>query len=290
MHTLTQEPLRHHSSSIKGGEAYGPERPPAACAHPVIECELAMNSLECLLRFVSQFMKMTTAPQRRASDRAFDGARLGAGARKERFVVRTFSRQPPVDHLRSLDQFLACSKTQLRTVMRLAEHLKTDQGKILVREGQNGQELFLILSGSVEVTQSGRRVNELGRCDFFGELAALTGAPRNATVTTLSELEFLVIGPREFNAMAEIPGFRDALFKKIASRLRHVDARLAADRADDAVGVAEAQFQGVCPAGPSWPFLARSIMAGAEGREEGPVVGPAPNASPPAMSWRSDQT
>ena len=52
--------------------------------------------------------------------------------------------------------------------------------------------------------------------------------PRSATVTALSELEVLIIGPREFSAMAAIPGFRDALFRSMASRLRAADARLAA--------------------------------------------------------------
>ena len=52
--------------------------------------------------------------------------------------------------------------------------------------------------------------------------------PRNATVTALSDLDVLIIGPREFSAMAAIPGFRDALFRSMASRLRTVDARLAA--------------------------------------------------------------
>jgi len=99
---------------------------------------------------------------------------------------------------------------------------------MLTREGRIGREFFLILSGTVAVTQKGRRVNTLGPGDFFGELAALDPGPRTATVTALSDLEVLIIGPREFAAMAEIPGFRDALFKSMAGRLRDVDAQLAA--------------------------------------------------------------
>ena len=156
-------------------------------------------------------------------------------------MVRTLSRQPPVDHLRSVDQFLMCNRAQLRGVARLAEHLKVDQGKVLVKEGHCDRDLFLILNGSVEVTQLGRQVNELGRCDFFGELGALTRAPRNATVTALSELEVLVIGPREFNALAEIPSFRNALFKKMARRMRDVDARLVAAEGRGAFGSLDTQ-------------------------------------------------
>jgi CRP-like cAMP-binding protein len=101
------------------------------------------------------------------------------------------------------------------------------EGEVLAREGRIGREFFLILSGSVAVTQMGRRVNTLGPGDFFGELAAMDPGPRNATVTALTDLDVLIIGPRELSAMSDIPGFRGALFRGMARRLRVVEARLA---------------------------------------------------------------
>ena len=149
--------------------------------------------------------------------------------------MRTLRRNPPLDSLKSVDQFRKCTKAQLRGVERLAEHVKVDRGEVLVREGQADRDLFLILSGTVEVTQAGQRVNTLGPCDFFGELAALNRGLRNATVTALSDSELLIIGPRELDAMARIPGFRDALLKRMANRLRVADARLAAADGEEAV-------------------------------------------------------
>jgi CRP/FNR family transcriptional regulator, cyclic AMP receptor protein len=137
-------------------------------------------------------------------------------------------KQATVDRLRAVDQLGGCNEAQLVEVARLAERMQVGEGEVLTREGRIGREFFLILCGTVAVTQRGRRVNTLGPGDFFGELAAMNPGPRNATVTALSELDVLIIGPREFSAMAEIPGFRDALFKSMASRLRLVDARLAA--------------------------------------------------------------
>ena len=102
------------------------------------------------------------------------------------------------------------------------------EGEVLAREGRIGREFFLILSGSVAVTQKGRRVNTLGPGDFFGELAAMDPGPRNATVTALTDLDVLIIGPRELSAMSDIPGFRGALFRSMARRLRTLEARLAA--------------------------------------------------------------
>jgi CRP/FNR family cyclic AMP-dependent transcriptional regulator len=143
-------------------------------------------------------------------------------------VVSTHETQTTVAQLRAVDQLRDCTEAQLGEVARLAERIQVGEGEVLAREGRIGREFFLILSGTVAVTQKGRRVNTLGPGDFFGELAALNPGPRNATVTALSDLDVLIIGPREFDAMAEIPGFRDALLKSMAGRLRTMDARLAA--------------------------------------------------------------
>ena len=133
-----------------------------------------------------------------------------------------------VKALKSFDQFRGYKTAQLRDVGRLADQVKVGAGEILVREGQFGKEIYLILSGSVEVTQKGRLANVLGPGDFFGEQAALTrGRTRNDTVTALSQLELLIIGRREFNALLDIPEFRDALLRKMANRLQAVDAQLA---------------------------------------------------------------
>jgi CRP-like cAMP-binding protein len=143
-------------------------------------------------------------------------------------VVTTAGRQATVDRLHAVEPLRACTPEQLQEVAHLAERVEVAKGEVLAREGRIGREFFLILSGTVAVTQAGRQVNTLGPGDFFGELAAMNPGPRNATVTALSELDVLIIGPREFSAMAAIPGFRDALFRSMAGRLRTVDAQLAA--------------------------------------------------------------
>jgi CRP-like cAMP-binding protein len=143
-------------------------------------------------------------------------------------VVSTLGRQATIDRLKNVEPLRDCTRAQLEEVARLAERIQVGEGEVLAREGRIGREFFLILSGTVAVTQKGRRVNTLGPGDFFGELAAMNPGPRNATVTALSDLDVLIIGPREYAAMADIPGFRDALLKSMARRLRTVDARLAA--------------------------------------------------------------
>ena len=143
-------------------------------------------------------------------------------------MVSTLGQHTTVDRLQSVHPFYACTRAQLREVERLAEHIQVGRGEVLAREGRIGREFFLIISGMVSVTRQGRRINTLGPGDYFGQLAAKNPGPRNATVTALSDHDVHNIGPPEYPHKPEIPGFRDALFKAMARRLRSVDAQLQA--------------------------------------------------------------
>ena len=78
------------------------------------------------------------------------------------------------------------------------------------------------------MTRAGRVVNILHGGNYFGELAAIEAVPRSATVTATTDLEVLILGPREFEQMMEIPGFRNALLTGMSRRIREADDRLAA--------------------------------------------------------------
>jgi CRP-like cAMP-binding protein len=133
-----------------------------------------------------------------------------------------------VERLQGVPWFAACSNEQLAEMARLAERLHVQQGEVILREGRLGRELYIILEGTVVVTRAGRIVNEWGPGDYFGELAAIEAAPRSATVTATSDLEVLIVGPRELEAMMEIPGFRNALLLGMSRRIREADDKLAA--------------------------------------------------------------
>lgn len=130
--------------------------------------------------------------------------------------------------LHGVPWFAACTDEQLAEVAHLAERLHIDEGEVILREGRLGRELFVILEGTVVATRAGRVVNQLGAGDHFGELAAIEGAPRSASITATTDVDVLIVGPREFDAMMEIPGVRNALLVGMARRIREADDKLAA--------------------------------------------------------------
>ena len=129
------------------------------------------------------------------------------------------------DRLQRGPWFAACTEEQLSEMARIAERLHIQAGEVILREGRLGRELFVILQGTATVTRAGRVVNILHAGDHFGELAAIEAVPRSATVRATTDLDVLIVGPREFESMMEIPGFRNVLLTGMSRRIREADDR-----------------------------------------------------------------
>lgn len=131
-----------------------------------------------------------------------------------------------LDHLTKVPMFEACSKKELQLIGRLAEDVKVAEGKELITEGTTGREFFVIVDGEAKVSRNGREVASIGAGSYFGELALLQNAPRNATVTAESDLEVVVLGQREFlGLLNQVPALSIKVLKGMASRLRDADAK-----------------------------------------------------------------
>jgi len=94
----------------------------------------------------------------------------------------------------------------------------------VIREGRPGHEFFTIAGGTASVVREGRTLAELGPGDHFGELAILTGAPRNATVVSTTAMELVILDERAFRGLlAELPCFSRRILETMAARLRRQD-------------------------------------------------------------------
>ena len=67
-------------------------------------------------------------------------------------------------------------------------------------------------------------VASLGPGDYFGEMALLGDRPRNATVKTLSDCEFAVLGKENFLHMVSLlPATREAVLATVRERAMRLD-------------------------------------------------------------------
>ena len=131
-----------------------------------------------------------------------------------------------VEHLTKVPMFEACSRKELQLIGRLAEDVKVKEGRELVREGSAGREFFVIVDGKANVSRNGRKVATLGPGNYFGELALLGNAPRNATVEAASDMEVVVLGQREFlGLLNQVPALSIKVLKGMAGRLRDADEK-----------------------------------------------------------------
>lgn len=71
-------------------------------------------------------------------------------------------------------------------------------GTAIVREGEPGNEFYIIEAGEALASAAGLDLRRLGAGDFFGEIALLRAVPRTATVTALTDLRLYGLARRHF--------------------------------------------------------------------------------------------
>lgn len=103
-----------------------------------------------------------------------------------------------VGHLAAVDFFAILSPNQIEVLARDARVQQFLPGEQIVRQGESGQELYVILDGEAEVRleHSGRTsiINTLRKGQFFGEMSLLTGDPRSASVRAITPMIVVVVG------------------------------------------------------------------------------------------------
>ena len=109
--------------------------------------------------------------------------------------------------LRNSDVFKHLSPTELSNVAEKMSKRQHPAGVEIIRQGDEGDEFYLIGAGTVEVhvskNGSDKHVTDLGTGDFFGEAALISGEPRNSTVVSKEEVLLYILGKDDFKAALE---------------------------------------------------------------------------------------
>ena len=118
------------------------------------------------------------------------------------------------EFLRPIELFKTLTPRQLTDVAEKMTKRHFASGDTIIREGEPGEEFFLVSEGEVEVDRANHEVARLGPGDFFGEVALISGEPRNATVAAVDEVDTYVLGKGDFQtALATSQSFRDQLYR-----------------------------------------------------------------------------
>lgn len=139
---------------------------------------------------------------------------------------------PHEDALAAVPLFSQLSRKDLTRLGRAVVERNYRKGETIVKEGEQAVAFFIVTGGKVEVIGSTaakktRRLNELGPGQFFGEMALLDGAPRNATVKALEDTACLVLSRWDFVAeLRTNPHIAVAMLPVLSKRLREADIRM----------------------------------------------------------------
>jgi len=89
-----------------------------------------------------------------------------------------------------------------RVAMSEIEHRKLPEGAEVVRQGERGDALFVVIRGEVEVLRDGHTLAVLGAGSFFGELSLFLDKPRSASVVTRQATELFVLTRAQVESVA----------------------------------------------------------------------------------------
>jgi CRP/FNR family transcriptional regulator, cyclic AMP receptor protein len=95
------------------------------------------------------------------------------------------------------------------------------KGDTIFREGEQGDEFFVVVRGQVEIRSGDRRLEILGRNGIFGEMALIDDSPRSATVVALTEVTVAAMKEKQFLFLVKhAPFFALKVMRVLAIRLR----------------------------------------------------------------------
>jgi CRP/FNR family transcriptional regulator, cyclic AMP receptor protein len=178
-----------------------------------------------------------------------------------------------IDTLRQVPLFESLDDEAAKELCKLIETLDCPERQVLFHAGDAGDAMYVIECGKVRISvqaTDGREVTltELGRGDFFGEMALLDGQRRSANAIVAENARLAVLSREHFlSFVRSSPDVALKMLTAVANRLRHTDellrhsatrnvnveeaARLTfADRAADII----AEFGG------SWKFIIAAVF------------------------------
>jgi CRP-like cAMP-binding protein len=94
-------------------------------------------------------------------------------------------------------------------------------GGMVIQEGDEGNNMYVVMDGELEITIKGKRIATAKRGEIVGEMALISPDLRSATVTALTDSRMAVIDQTSFESLLQyVPDFTIHVMNVLADRLK----------------------------------------------------------------------
>ncbi len=126
--------------------------------------------------------------------------------------------------LKSIDLFSEISENDLLAVAMEFKTIEYEQDITIIKQGDIGTSMYIIVSGEVEVYVNDKVVATLKEKNIFGELAILDPEPRNATIKTTKEtILFKIESDVIYDLISRYTNVARGIIKILCQRIRKLD-------------------------------------------------------------------
>jgi hypothetical protein len=135
-------------------------------------------------------------------------------------------------HLKGIYIFEGLSVSELAAVASVTEVVVYPQGEVVIREGEPGDTMYLVIDGEVSVIKGHGKDQEIeldriGAGDYFGEMALFKGHVRSATIRTARQSRLLVLHKREIDEIVrEYPQIALHICEVLSQRIRELHQKI----------------------------------------------------------------
>jgi CPA1 family monovalent cation:H+ antiporter len=106
-----------------------------------------------------------------------------------------------ISRLATVPLFAGLDETELAAIAAAASEVEATEGQTLATEGDFGHALYVIESGTAEVSANGTALRTLGPGDVFGEIAVIASGRRTASVVATSPMHLIALFKRDVWAL-----------------------------------------------------------------------------------------
>lgn len=124
--------------------------------------------------------------------------------------------------LKSTNLFSQISQNDLLAIATTLKEIELPKETTIMKQGEFGTSMYIIVRGSVKVDVNGNIVATLGKDNVFGELAVLDPEPRSATIITAEDtLLFEIDNDTIYHIISEYPNVARGIMKILCNKLRN---------------------------------------------------------------------